>query len=69
MKEEKDIVRGYVIPLYTAPPKREPLSDEEIYALDKFCHRPFELYCVRDCISWIRRVEKAHGIGGGNENI
>ena len=29
--EEKDIVRGYVIPLYTAPPKQEPLSDEEVF--------------------------------------
>ena len=31
VREEKDIVRGYVIPLYTAPPKREPLSDEEVF--------------------------------------
>jgi hypothetical protein len=31
--EEKNILRGYVIPLYTAPPKREPLSDETIAKL------------------------------------
>ena len=28
--EEKNILRGYVIPLYTAPPKREPLNDEKL---------------------------------------
>jgi hypothetical protein len=30
VQEEKDIVRGYVIPLYTAPPKREPFGPEEL---------------------------------------
>ena len=52
-------------PLYLAPPKREPLSIQEIYDLDKYSHQPFEIYTVRECISWIRKVEKAHGIGGG----
>jgi hypothetical protein len=47
--------------------KREPLSIQEIYDLDKYSHQPFEIYTVRECISWIRKVEKAHGIGGGNE--
>ena len=26
--EEKSVIRGYVIPLYTSPPKREPLGLE-----------------------------------------
>jgi biotin operon repressor len=50
--------------LYTAPPKREPLSIQEIYDLDRYSQQPFEIYTVRECISWIRKVEKAHGIGG-----
>ena len=58
--EEKDIVRGYVIPLYTAPPKQEPLSDEEIAILwgDKYSGKTF---MVRN---FARAIEKAHGIGG-----
>ena len=47
--------------------KREPLSIQEIYDLDKYSHQPFEIYTVRECISWIRKVEKAHGITGGGE--
>jgi hypothetical protein len=50
-----------VIPLYTAPPKREPLSDEEIAILwgDKYSGKTF---MVRN---FARAIEKAHGIGGG----
>lgn len=44
--------------------KREPLSIQEIYDLDRYSQQPFEIYTVRECISWIRKVEKAHGIGG-----
>ena len=47
--------------------KREPLSIQEIYDLDKYSHQPFEIYTVRECISWIRKVEKAHGIGVDDE--
>lgn len=47
--------------------KREPLSIQEIYDLDKYSHQPFEIYTVRECISWIRRAEKAHGIGENDE--
>ena len=32
--------------------------------IDKYSQQPFEIYTVRECISWIRKVEKAHGIGG-----
>jgi hypothetical protein len=50
-----------VIPLYTSPPKREPLSDEEIKELwvNKSPINEFE--CVR-------LIEKAHGIGVDDEN-
>lgn len=45
-------------PLYTAPPRREPLSDEEVLALaNKQIAR----------IALCRLVERAHGIGGSDE--
>jgi hypothetical protein len=47
-----------VRPLYTAPPKREPLSDGEITDLWANKSPANEFECVR-------LVEKAHGIGGG----
>jgi len=52
-----------VTPLYTAPPKREPLSDEEIADLwgDKYAGKTF---MVRN---FARAIEKAHGITGGGE--
>jgi hypothetical protein len=54
---EKDF-DGITIPLYTAPPKREPLSYEHLEALaDEFEGCPMTLG---------RAVEEAHGIGGDN---
>ena len=47
-------------PLYLAPPKQEPLSDEEIVKLWANKSPANEFECVR-------LVEKEHGIGGGNE--
>ena len=49
-----------------APPK--PLTEDVIYALDKEgIVENMDDHQVRYVIRWIRRVEKAHGIGGGNE--
>ena len=42
-------------PLYLAPPKREPLSQDEIY----------KLYQWVSFTELTRIIEKAHGIGGG----
>jgi hypothetical protein len=60
--EVKPMERYYkdyvVIPLYTAPPKREPLSDEEIYEI--FSKNEWNKF-----IELARAIEKAHGIGGG----
>ena len=42
-------------PLYTAPPQRQPLTEEEIKALDYSGTR----------IEFVRAIERAHGIGGG----
>ena len=49
-----------------APPK--PLTEDVIYALDKEgIVENMDDHQVRYVIRWIRRVEKAHGIGGGDE--
>ena len=65
--EEKSTVRGYVIPLYTAPPKREPLSEEQIRGLDDDVSWFADSYTFRAVMRLIRSVEKAHGITGGGE--
>ena len=51
---------GNVRPLYTAPPKHEALSDDEIVALWANKSPANEFECVR-------LVEKAHGIGVDDE--
>ena len=43
-------------PLYPAPPKRKPLTDEEISKIF--------IYCGRDKETFARAIERAHGIGG-----
>ena len=50
-----------VIPLYTAPPKPEPLNDEEIHKLSLENFKGI----LSDRINFVRAIEKAHGIGGG----
>jgi hypothetical protein len=62
--EEKSAIRGYVIPLYTAPPTREPLSDGEIRdGLDG--KNGFENWYDDRFVDGIQFAEKHHGIGGG----
>lgn len=58
--EERPNIPGYeLIPLYTHPPQRQPLTDEELDALaideDGLPNSHFE---------FARAIEKAHGIGG-----
>ena len=49
-----------------APPK--PLTEDVIYALDdEGIVENMSVHQVRYVLRWIRRVEKAHGIGGDNE--
>ena len=50
-----------VIPLYTAPPKREPLSDEDVFRL----YEESEYLGFLAYRKGIKDAEKAHGIGGG----
>ena len=65
---EEAIRTGFImetVPLYTAPPKREPLSGEEIEVL--YDRHVFAM--ESDEYMWgFRDAEKAQGIGGGNEN-
>jgi hypothetical protein len=60
----KPMERSYkydvVIPLYTAPPKREPLSKEQYM---KFFTDTYD--SVNPITDFVRAIEKAHGIGGG----
>ena len=53
-----------VIPLYTAPPKREPLSDEEI---DKGYQESDGNYYDLAFRDGVRFAEKHNGIGVDNE--
>jgi hypothetical protein len=48
---------SWVEPLYTAPPQRKPLTEEEIWD------------AVRDAemVAFARAIERAHGIGGQDE--
>lgn len=52
-------------PLYTAPPKRKPLSDEEIKAIGNSINKYETLENGR--LIFARAIEKAHGIGVGND--
>lgn len=54
--------RWELYPLFASPPTREPLSDDEMRAIWK--------EGIRGEIPFVeigRAIEKAHGIGGGNE--
>ena len=48
-------------PLYTAPPKREPLTDDEIRRIDDAT--PFHEGAEWE-VRFARAIEQAHGIGG-----
>jgi hypothetical protein len=61
--EEKNSLRGYVIPLYTAPPKREPLTPQQISEGNQSM-----LNVTRDAfVKGVKFAEKAHGIGVDDE--
>ena len=47
------------MPLYTAPPKREPLTAPQIHELDWPDDVAFE-----EILEFTRSIERAHGIGG-----
>ena len=57
---ERSYKYDVVIPLYTAPPTREPLSKEQYM---KFFTDTYD--SVNPITDFVRAIEKAHGIGGG----
>ena len=57
-----------VEPLYTAPPQRLPLTEEETRRLaDKHLFYQPESYEVSGVFTFARAIERAHGIGGTDE--
>ena len=54
-------------PLYTAPPKREPLSERELYKafIEELVQDNYGKWDIKSFVNGIRFAEKAHGIGGG----
>ena len=51
-----------VFPLYTAPPQRKPLTEEEI---EDFY---FNNFSIGELKAFARAIERAHGIGGQDES-
>jgi hypothetical protein len=61
-KLPKDAEKNAWNPLYTTPPKREPLTDEQILEVARNHYNPHQ----RAEISFARAIEQAHGIGEKN---
>jgi hypothetical protein len=63
----KDEVRPseFSEPLYTAPPRRQPLTDEEIAEVAERMEAvdPYDDYWKE----FVRAIERAHGIGGEHD--
>jgi hypothetical protein len=56
---------GDPVPLYTSPPQRQPLTDEEIEELERWVEFKETGKPERIALTLlVRRVEAAHGIGG-----
>ena len=49
---------GEAVPLYTTPPQRKPLTDEQILTVVRDHYNPYQ----RPEISFARAIEAAHGI-------
>lgn len=52
---------GNSIPLYTSPPKRKPLTDEQIKGIYEDCDAPTG---GEFTLAFVRAIEAAHGIKG-----
>jgi hypothetical protein len=68
--DEDDIGRGWrQYPLYTHPPQRKPLTDEEIrriYETSELAGSYFPT-ATEKAIAVARAIERAHGIGRSKE--
>ena len=62
MTPERAIFLGFpldsILALYTSPPQRKPLTDEQIHQLDTLPHVMFD----QQRIDFARAIEAAHGI-------
>tara|TARA_B110000503_G_scaffold125567_1_gene193249 strand:+ start:5066 stop:5431 length:366 start_codon:yes stop_codon:yes gene_type:complete len=47
-----------IVPVYTTQPKREPLSNDKICSI-------WGMGSLGSTVDFVRAIEKAHGIGGG----
>lgn len=70
MKDVCRVVKGvdktsrFTVPLYTSPPPRQPLTDDEIEAivnLHTSDNQGYDIWCDGRCVA--RAIEAAHGIG------
>jgi hypothetical protein len=53
-----------LVPLYTEPQQRKPLTDEEIDDIwNRYCDEMGEA-SINDAYDIARAIERAHGIGG-----
>lgn len=59
------IFDGVITPLYAHPPKRKPLSENELFSLiNPLCEKYGAFFsCDNFDIEVVRAIEKAHGIG------
>jgi ribonuclease HI len=53
---------SWQIPLYTRPPRREPLTEEEVRRLYREAWTPERE--ADEVLAFARAIERAHGIGG-----
>jgi len=63
-EEEAGAKEEYTIPVYTTPPQRKPLTDEQIWdAYIAYVKAPVDIDChVSDLHKFARAIESAHGI-------
>jgi hypothetical protein len=62
-KLPKDAERGAWNPLYTAPPQRQPLTEEQLKPIADEYRILFGGWVV----DFARAIERAHGIGGEHD--
>ena len=58
---------GSIVPLFAHPPRREPLSDEQMHHCAQAMDAEPLAEVWRELIKFARAIEQAHGITGGVE--
>lgn len=63
-----EVVNPVWTPIYTAPPQRQPLTDEQMWADDGIMSANSRLgLLMKDIALLVRAIEQAHGITGGQQ--